>query len=107
MNNVSLALSVSDQIPVLPGQANAASRHDAPVVAQPDPPAGILMSLGHSVSAQTGTIELVQQELESGEILRRLLSPLLAESRIAEELLTSCWHGLEASALYCQPMPSS
>jgi DNA repair protein RadC len=74
MNNVSLALSVSDQISLLHGQANSASRHDLPVQASPEPPREILMSLGP----------------KGGEILRRLLSPLLAVTdgeRAANELL--------------------
>jgi DNA repair protein RadC len=87
MSNVSLALSVSDQIPLLPTQADALSRDGLPVQAPPEPPTEAVLSLGNSAAAQAGPCEW---GLNGGEILRRLLSPLLAESdseRAANELL--------------------
>jgi DNA repair protein RadC len=63
MSNVSLALSVSDQIPVFAADANAARRHDLPGQASLEFPREVMVSLG----------------LKGREILRRLLSPVLAE----------------------------
>jgi DNA repair protein RadC len=90
MTNVSLALSASDQIALLPGESNVPRRHDLPVQASPEPQGGALMSLGNSASVQTGTLESASQGHKVGEILRRLLSTVLAESdsqRAADELL--------------------
>jgi DNA repair protein RadC len=94
MDNVSLALSVSDEIPPSPGEANALGRHRLPVQASPElivPSAGEgLNRTADSAAAQTGALELASQALTGGEILRRLLSPVLAESdtgRSADKLL--------------------
>jgi DNA repair protein RadC len=90
MSNVSLALSVSDQIPVLPGAANTPGGHDLPAQASPDRRGETLMSPEDSASAQTGTAEPAHQSLKDGELLRRLLAPVVAESdsgRAANELL--------------------
>jgi DNA repair protein RadC len=90
MTDVSLALSVSDQIALLPGESNASRRHDLPVQASPEPPGEASMSLGNPAAAQTCAGELASSGFNGGEILRRLLSSVLAESvsgTVADKLL--------------------
>jgi DNA repair protein RadC len=90
MNNVSLALSVSDQIPVLPREASLPRTYDLPIQASPEPAREVLISLGNPAAAQSDTLGSEAPGLQGDEILRRLLSPVLAESdsgRAANELL--------------------
>jgi DNA repair protein RadC len=96
MNNVSLALSVSNEIPLFPEAANALAPigQGLPVQA---PPEVIVPSAGEdwkctaeSAMAQVAAPELASQSPEGVEILRRLLAPVLAESetgRAADQLL--------------------
>jgi DNA repair protein RadC len=95
MDNVSLALSVSDGGSPFPREANAPGRHGLPIqasselIAVPSTGEG-LKCTADSAAAQTGALELASQDLTGGEILRRLLSPVLAESdagRAADKLL--------------------
>jgi DNA repair protein RadC len=93
MSNVSLALSVTDGIP-LPEEVNAPGWRDLPGQASPGLVAtsrAASMTTGSSSAAQAGTLELAPQDITRGEILRRLLSPVLAEAdtgRAADKLLT-------------------
>jgi DNA repair protein RadC len=94
MNDVSLALSVSGEIQLLPGEAEAPGKHGLPVQASPEL---IVRSAGEglkctadSAAARTGAPALASQSLEGGEILRRLLAPVLPDSdtgRAADKLL--------------------
>ena len=94
MDNVSLALNGCDGIPPSRGEANGPGRHRSPVQASPEfivPSTGEgLKCAADSAAAPTGALELVSQALTGGEILRRLLSPVLAETgagRAADKLL--------------------
>ena len=95
MNNVSLALSVSDELPLFPEEANAPEIHGLPVQASPEP-IGVptagerLKCTAKFAVARRGALDPAFQDLTGGEILRRLLSPVLAEpdtGRAVDKLL--------------------
>ena len=72
MNDVSLAVSVSDEIPLFPEKANVPvpMGHGFPLQAPPElfvPSAGECTAA--SAAVQTGTPERASQSLEGGEIL--------------------------------------
>ena len=90
MDNLSLALSVSDGTPLFLEEENAPMGNGFPVQAPPEP---VVPSTGEgwkgTVADQTGAPE-ASRSLERGEILRRLLAPVLTESdtgRAADKLL--------------------
>jgi DNA repair protein RadC len=91
MDNVSLALSVSDGIPLFLEEADAPMGNGFRVQA---PPERVVPSAGEdwkcTAADQAGAPEVASRGLERGEILRRLLAPVLTESdtgRAADKLL--------------------
>jgi DNA repair protein RadC len=87
MNNVSLALSASEEVPVFAEEANAPvpMGHGFPI---PASPGLVVPSAGEDGQCSVGALAV--QSLEGGEILRRLLAPVLAESetgRAVDKLL--------------------
>jgi DNA repair protein RadC len=96
MNNVSLALSVSNEISLLPEGANAPADIGQGLSLQASPEV-IGPSAGEDwkctadpAMAQIAAPEFASQSLEGGEILRRLLAPVLTASetgRAADQLL--------------------
>jgi DNA repair protein RadC len=87
MNNVSLALSVSEEVRVFAEEANAPvpMGHGFPIPASP----GLVVPSAGEDGKCSGEA-LAAQSLEGGEILRRLLASVLAESETggaADQLL--------------------
>jgi DNA repair protein RadC len=94
MNNVSLALSASNEIPLFPEGANAPAPIGNSVAIQAPlelvVPSEDRKCTSVSAGAQTGAPEFAGRSLEGGEILRRLLTPVLAEpetGRAVEKLM--------------------
>jgi DNA repair protein RadC len=93
MENVSLALNGSDAIPPSRGEANACERNRSPDQASPEF-MGPSTGEGSTGAAATVAVQMSafqSQDLTAGEILRRLLSPVVAKSDIggvADQLLT-------------------